>query len=63
MSDAGVRTRTGANILSILRGAGHEVLDWLPDLAFEPKDTLIVVGKPEELQALAKLAGDSRVKS
>ncbi|NOH10107.1 MAG: potassium channel protein [Chloroflexi bacterium] len=60
MSDASVRTRTGANILSILRGAGHEVLDWLPDLAFEPQDTLIVVGKPEELQALAKLARDSR---
>ena len=60
MSDAEVRTRTGANILSILRGPGHEVLDWVPDLAFEPGDTLIVVGKPEEVKALAKLGGDSR---
>jgi voltage-gated potassium channel len=60
MNDAEVRTRTGANILSILRGKTHEVLDWSPDLAFESEDMLIVVGKPEELKALAKLAVDQR---
>lgn len=60
MSDAEVRTRTGANILSILRGEEHEVLDWSPELAFEPEDMLIVVGNPNELRALAELAGDKR---
>jgi len=58
MSDAEVRTQTGANILSVLRGDDHQVLDWSPELRFETDDMLIVVGKPEELRALAELAGD-----
>jgi voltage-gated potassium channel len=60
MSEAEIRTRTGANILSILRGVQSEVLDWSPELAFDPGDILIVVGKPGELRALAALAGDLR---
>jgi voltage-gated potassium channel len=60
MSDAEIRTRTGANILAIMRGEKHEVVDWSPDLAFKPGDMLIVVGKPDELRALARLAGDMR---
>jgi voltage-gated potassium channel len=60
MNDAEVRTRTGATILSILRGADHEVLDWSPELEFEPEDMLIVVGMPDELQALAELAKNPR---
>ena len=60
MSDAEIRTRTGANILAIMRGQDHELEDWSPDLAFEPGDMLIVVGKPEELRSLANLAGDGR---
>lgn len=60
MSDAEIRTRTGANILSILRGEEHTVLDWSPDLALEVDDMLIVVGTPNELRTLANLAGDSR---
>jgi len=60
MDDAEIRTRTGANILSILRGESHDVLDWSPELSFEAEDMLIVVGKPEELRLLAGLAGDTR---
>lgn len=60
MSDAEIRTRTGANILAIMRGVNHELVDWSPDLAFKPNDMLIVVGKPEELRSLAKIAGDGR---
>jgi voltage-gated potassium channel len=60
MSDAEIRTRTGANILSILRGEEHKVLDWSPELALQAGDMLIVVGTPDELRALAKLAGDRR---
>jgi K+/H+ antiporter YhaU regulatory subunit KhtT len=60
MNDAEVRTRTGATILSILRGVDHEVLDWSPELEFELEDMLIVVGKPDELRALAELAGNPR---
>ena len=60
MSDAEIRTRTGANILTILRGQDHQVLDWSPELALQAEDMLIVVGSPEEIQALAKLARDIR---
>jgi hypothetical protein len=35
-------------------------MDWSPELSFEPEDMLIVVGRLEELRALAKLAGDTR---
>jgi voltage-gated potassium channel len=60
MSEANVRSHTGANILSILRGEEHQVLDWSPDLRFEAEDMLIVVGNPDELKTLAKMALDSR---
>jgi voltage-gated potassium channel len=60
MGDADVRSRTGANILSILRGDDHQILDWAPDLRFTANDMLIVVGNPGELKALAKLAMDQR---
>lgn len=58
MSEANIRLATGANILSILRGEKYEVLDWSPDLRFEAEDMLIVVGNPDELRALAKMAKD-----
>lgn len=60
MGEANVRSRTGANILSILRGDDHHILDWAPNLLFEADDMLIVVGNPKELKALATLAGDNR---
>jgi len=60
MHEANVRSRTGANILSILRGEEKQVLDWSPDLRFEAQDVLIVVGNPDELKKLAKLAFDRR---
>ncbi|MBC8332385.1 MAG: potassium channel protein [Anaerolineae bacterium] len=60
MAEANVRARTGANILTILRGAEHQVVDWSPELQFEPKDMLIAVGKPDELRRLADLAGNQR---
>jgi len=60
MGDAEIRSKTGANILSILRGEDHQLLDWSPDLRIQEEDMLIVVGKPEELKALADLADDNR---
>ena len=60
MGEANVRSRTGANIISILRGEDHQVLDWTPDLCFEIGDMLIVVGNPRELSALAELSKDNR---
>ncbi|MBC8496050.1 MAG: TrkA family potassium uptake protein [Anaerolineales bacterium] len=60
MGDAEIRSRTGANILSILRGEDHRVPDWSPELRLQAEDMLIVVGKPEELKALARLAEDNR---
>jgi len=60
MGDAEIRTKTGANILSIIRGDDHQLLDWSPELRLQSDDMLIVVGKPEELKALAELAEDKR---
>ncbi len=60
MSEAEIRSRTGANIISILRGDEHEVMEWSPELAIQPGDMLIVVGKLDQLHALADLAGDTR---
>lgn len=60
MGAANVRSRTGANILSILRGSDNHVIDWSPELCFEANDMLIVVGNPDELKALADLALDNR---
>lgn len=60
MSDAEIRTKTGANILTILRGADHAALEWSPDLALQAEDILIVVGKPDEIRSLASLAKDHR---
>ena len=60
MGDAEIRSKTGANILSILRGEDHKLLDWSPDLRIQEEDMLIVVGKPAELKALADLAEDNR---
>jgi len=60
MGDAEIRSKTGANILSILRGEDHQILDWDPGLRIQAEDMLIVVGKPDELKALALLAEDQR---
>ncbi len=60
MGDAEIRSKTGANILSILRGEHHQLLDWSPELRLQAEDMLIVVGNPEELKALADLAEDTR---
>ncbi|MBC8507181.1 MAG: potassium channel protein [Anaerolineales bacterium] len=62
MGDAEIRSKTGANILSILRGDDNDHLDWSPELRLQPDDMLIVVGKPEELKTLADLAEDDRFK-
>ena len=59
MGDADIRSRTGATILSILRGEDHHVIDWAPELAFEEGDILIVVGTSKEIRSLAELAKDT----
>ncbi len=58
--EANLRARTGANVLTILRGEDHQVVDWSPNLEFQARDMLIVIGKPEELRRLAVLSGDDR---
>jgi len=60
MGEAEIRSKTGANVLSILRGEDHQMLDWSPELRLQAEDMLIVVGNPEELKALADLAEDKR---
>ena len=60
MEEAELRTGTGANVLSIMRGAEQRVVDWSPDLRVEADDILIVLGRKEQLKAVAQLADDSR---
>lgn len=60
LGEAKLRTRTGANVLSILRGADQRVIDWAPDLTLQAEDVMVVLGRPEQVEALARLAGDER---
>ncbi len=60
LGEAELRTRTGANVLSILRGADQRVIDWAPDLTLQAEDVMVVLGRPEQVEALARLAGDEK---
>ena len=60
MEEAGLRTRTGANVLSIIRGVKQHVVDWSTDLRMEADDILVLLGRKEQLKAVAQLAGDPR---
>ena len=60
MAEANIRAQTGANVLAVIRGAEHRVVDWSPELRLEANDILIVLGKPSQLETLAELAGSQR---
>jgi K+/H+ antiporter YhaU regulatory subunit KhtT len=60
MEEAGLRTRTGANVLSIILGVKQHVVDWSTDLRMEADDILGALGRKEQLKAVAQLAGDPR---
>ncbi|MBI5876417.1 MAG: potassium channel protein [Chloroflexi bacterium] len=60
LHEMALRETTGANVLVILRGAEHQTVDWSPELALAAGDVLIVMGRQEQLQALARLARDTR---
>ena len=56
VAEAGVRSRTGANVLAVRRFDGGSVLTNPPmDMRFEPGDVLIALGTRDQLQALEKL--------
>lgn len=60
IAESDVRRRSGANVLAIRRSSGqtHVALDG--DVILEAGDTLISLGTPEQLDALAALADDQR---
>jgi len=60
LAEANIRSLTGANVLAIVRGREHRLVDWSPELRLEANDILIVLGKRGQLEALARLAGDKR---
>ncbi len=60
LEEAQIRTRTGANVLAIIRPAERRLVDWSPQLRLQGGDVLIVLGRQEQLAALAALAGDTR---
>ncbi len=61
LEEAEIRKRTGANVLAIIRPAEHRLVDWSPQLRLQSGDVLIVLGKEEQLAALAALAKDTRL--
>ncbi len=61
LGEAAIRTRTGANILAIIRPTEHRLIDWSPEVELRSGDILIVLGKKEQLEELARLAGDERL--
>ena len=61
LEEAAIRSRTGANILAIIRPTEHRLVDWSPSLRLQSGDILIVLGRQEQIAALAELAGDTRI--
>ncbi len=59
LAEADIRARSGANVLAIARD--HQQVDWSPDLRIQGGDVLIVLGRREQLLALARSAGDERL--
>lgn len=56
VAEAGVRQRTGANVLAVRRHAQGAIVTNPPsDLRFAPQDILIALGTPEQHSALAAL--------
>lgn len=57
IADLGLRTRTGASIVAVLRG-GEAMLSPRADFTLEPGDTAVLVGAPEAIdRATALLEG------
>ena len=59
LAEADIRARSGANVLAIARN--EEQVDWSPTLRIQAGDVLIVLGRREQLLALAQQAGDERL--
>lgn len=59
LGEANLRSRTGANVLTIIGNRKHKIFDWSPDFRMESGDILVVLGRSQHLDALAQLAGDS----
>ncbi len=59
LAEADIRARSGANVLAIARG--DRQVDWSPKLRIQAGDVLIVLGRREQLLALARMAGDERL--
>lgn len=57
IADTQARSRTGVSIVAVLRDASATPAP-TPDFRFAPGDTLVVVGTPAGVRALAKLLGD-----
>ncbi len=61
LEEAAIRNVTGANVLAIIRPAEQRLIEWSPTVRLEAGDVLIVLGKKEQLERLADLAGDRRL--
>jgi voltage-gated potassium channel len=59
VAEADVRKRTGANVLAVKRQDQGAILTNPPsEMQFEPGEIIIALGTHEQLQALARLAGE-----
>lgn len=60
LGDMQLRVQTGANVLAIIGGHHHNLVNWSPDLRMEAGDILIVLGDLNQIRLLAELAGDEQ---
>ncbi|RME50828.1 MAG: potassium channel protein, partial [Caldilineae bacterium] len=60
IAECDIRRRTGANVLAVRRPAGRTFTSFGSDFVIQAGDTLIALGTPEQLDALAALADDRR---
>ncbi len=61
ITDAAIRSRTGANILAVRHGGGKDfITNPPPDFRLTDGDVLVVLGTAEQLDQLARLAGERR---
>lgn len=60
LAECDVRRRTGANVLAVRRPGGQTYTALDGDFFLQSQDTLIALGTPDQLDALATLADDSR---
>lgn len=61
LAEIDLRGRTGATVLAIVVSREKRaIVQWSPDLRLRPHDVLIILGKRDQIEVAAYMAGDTR---